>query len=126
MMPVEEGKTSSGLQWKISAAAAQVARAAARPGFAGGAVGVAGVDGCDADMAASGAEMGLVNDERGGGDAVGGEDGGGAGRLIGDDEGKVGAAALLEAGFGGAKAEAARNERLGVVGHVGFGHDSRS
>jgi hypothetical protein len=42
-----------------------------------------------------------------GDDAVGGEGGGGAGRRIGHDEGKVGAAALLEAGLGGAKAEAA-------------------
>ncbi len=32
MIPVEEGKTSSGLQPKICAAAAQVARAAAKPG----------------------------------------------------------------------------------------------
>ena len=88
-------------------------------GFASGAIGVAGVDGGYADTAAGGAEMGLVDNERRGGDAVGGEGGGGACRLIGDDEGKVGAAALLEASFGGAKAEAAGDEELGGVRHVG-------
>ena len=86
-------------------------------GLAGGAVGVAGVDGHDAHLAAGGAEMLLVHDERRGGDAVGGEGGGGAGRRVGDDEGKVGAAAGFDAGLDGAKAKSAGNDESGKVSH---------
>jgi hypothetical protein len=50
----------------------------------------------------------LVHNQRRGGNAVGREDGGGAGRRIGHDESKVGAAALLEPRFCGAKAKAER------------------
>ena len=87
--------------------------------FTGGAVRVAGIDGHDADAAAGGAEMFLVHNKRGRGDAVGCERGGGACGGISHDEGKVCAAALLEAGLGSAKAEAPGDEELGVIRHVG-------
>ena len=90
-------------------------------GLTSGAVGVAGVDGGHANTPATGAEMLFVHDQRRGDDAVGCEGGGGAGRRIGHDEGKVGAAALLEAGFDSAKAEAAGDEKLGGVRHIGSG-----
>jgi len=66
----------------------------------------------------------LVEDERSGGDAVGGEGGGGARRGVGHDEGKVVAAALLESGFGRAKAEAARENELVGVGQFSEGFQS--
>jgi hypothetical protein len=66
----------------------------------------------------------LVQDERGGDDAVGGECGGGAGGLIGYDEGEVGAAALFESGSGGAEAEAAGDEELGGLRHILNGDQS--
>ncbi len=62
-MPVEEGKTCSGRQPKISAAAAQVARAASSPAWPGGAVGVAGIDGDYANLAAGGAQVLLVHNK---------------------------------------------------------------
>jgi hypothetical protein len=106
MMPVEEGKTSSGRQPKSWAAGLAGGAGRIQAGLASGAVGVAGVDGGYAHLASGGLQMLLVHNQRRGGDAVGGESGGGAGWRIGHDEGKVGAAALLQARFGSAKAEA--------------------
>ena len=50
--------------------------------------------------------------ERRGDHAVRGECGGGAGRRVGNNQGKVGPAAGLEAGLGGAKAETAGDDVL--------------
>ena len=80
MMPVEEGKTSSGLQAKILAAAAQVARAAARPGSPAAQLALPALMAATRTWPPVAREMSLVDDERCGGDAIGGEDGGGAGR----------------------------------------------
>ena len=96
MMPVEEGKTSSGAAGEDLGGGGAGGAGGVEAGLAGGAVGVAGVDGDHAHFAPGGAQVLLVHDERRGDDAVGGEGGGGAGRRVGDDEGKVGAAAGLE------------------------------
>src|ERR1019366_9470670 len=95
-----------------------------QPGLAGGAVGVAGIDGHSAQLASGGSQFLLLQDQRRGGDAVGGVGGGGAGRLVGHDEGKVGVAALLEPGLGCTKAEAAGDDGLGCVVHEGHGIQS--
>ena len=102
-MPVEEGKTSSG--WQPKMLGDGFARGAGRvqAGLAGGAVGVAGVDGDNAQPTSGGAQVLLVDNEGRGGDAVGGEGGGGACWHVSHNEGKVGATALLEPGLGGAK-----------------------
>ena len=82
----------------------------AETGLASGTVGIAGVDGDNAHAAAGGAQMLLVNDEGRGDDAVRGEGRGSAGRRVRDNEGEVGAAAGLQAGLDGAKAESAGDE----------------
>jgi hypothetical protein len=97
----------------------QVARAAAKARFAHGAVGVAGVDGRDAHPAPRSAKIFFVDDQRSGCDAVGREGGCRAGRSVSSDNRKVGAAASFETGLGGAKFEAARNEKLGCICHGG-------
>ena len=117
MMPVEEGKTSSGGQSKISAAASQVARAASRPAWPAAQLALPALMAATRTLPPVARRCSLSTISGAAVDAVGGEGGGGAGRCVGHDEGEVGAAALLEPGFGGAKAEAARNEELGDVGH---------
>ena len=62
-------------------------------------------------------EMFLINEQRRGFDTIGGEGGGGAGGRVGNDESEVGAAALLEAGLGGAETKSAGNDELGKVAH---------
>ena len=114
MMPVEEGKTSSGGQPKIFCGGRAGGARGVQAGLPRGAVGVAGIDGDNAHLAAGGAQVFLVHNQRRGGDAVGGEGGGGAGRRVGDDEGKVGAAALFEPGLGCAKTKAARERKFGM------------
>ena len=73
-------------------------------------------------MTAGGAEVFLVYDERRGYDAVGGQRRGGAGWMIGNDQGEVGTAALLEAGFGCAESKAAWKQDLGCVCHEWITH----
>ena len=87
------------------------------PGLARGAVGVAGVDGDDAHFAAGGAEVLLSTMSGAALTRLAGEGCGSAGGGVGDDQGEVGASALLEAGFGGSEAEAAGNDKLGKVAH---------
>jgi hypothetical protein len=82
-------------------------------------VGSAGVDGRYAHPASGGAQVFLVDDERRGSDAVGGEGRGGAGRRLGNDQGKVSAAALFETGLGGAEVKAFGEQELGCVCHGG-------
>ena len=86
-------------------------------GLADRAVGVAGVDGDDAHFAAGGAEMFRIDEERCGVDAITGEGGGGGSRCVGDDQGEVSAAALLQSGLDGSKAKAAGNHKLRKVAH---------
>jgi hypothetical protein len=95
-----------------------------QPGLTGGAVGVAGVDGHGAQLASGSSQVLLVEDQRRGGDAVGSIGCGGADRLVGHDEGKVGVAALLEPRLGCAKAEAAGDDGLGCVAHINHGIQS--
>jgi hypothetical protein len=104
------GKTSSARQPKIFAAAAQVARAASSPAWPAAQLALPAL------MAATrtrprGAQMLLVNDERRGDDAVGGEGGGGAGRSASATmRAKSVRPLFLQAGLGGAEAEAAGDE----------------
>ena len=88
-----------------------------RSGFAHGAVGVARIDGDDAHVAARRAQVLLIDDEGRGNYAVRSECGGGARWSVGNNQGKVGAAAGLEAGLAGDKAEAERDNVLRWIAH---------
>ena len=118
MTPVEEGKTSSGRQPKTSAAASQVARAASRPAWPAAQLALPALMATTRTLPPVARRCSLVDEKRRGVDAVAGEGCGGAGRGVGDDQRKVGAAARLEAGLDGAEAEAAGNDELGKVGHL--------
>ncbi len=117
MTPVDEGKTSSGLQPKVSAAAAQVARAASRPAWPAAQLALPALMAttrtlppvalrcCLSTM--SGAAITRLEVKAAAALA-------GASATI---SGKVGTAALLEAGFDGAESEAAGNEELRKIAH---------
>ena len=78
-------------------------------------VGVAGIDGDYAYFAPSGAQVFLVYDKRRCRYTIRGEGRGRAGWRVGNNQGKVGAAALLEAGLDGAELKTLGKEELGCV-----------
>ena len=117
MIPVEEGKTSSARQSKSVAAAAQVARAASQAGLPAAQLALPALMATTRTWPPVARRCSLSTMQRRGDDAVGGEGRGGAGRRIGHDEGEVGAAAAFEAGLGGGKTEAARDEEGRKVAH---------
>ena len=86
-------------------------------GLANGAVGVTCIDGDDPDFSARGADMPCVNEERRSFDAIGGEGRCRRRGCVGNDQREVGAAALLESGFGGTEAESAGYHKLRKVAH---------
>jgi len=87
--------------------------------FARGTIGIAGVNRNQPHTACGCTQIFLVDNQRSGYYAVGSKGRGCACRRVCSDEGKVGAAALLEARLGGPEAKAARNEELGCIGHGG-------
>ena len=117
MTPVEEGKTSSGLQPKVSAAALQVARAASMPAWPAAQLALPALMAttrtlppvarrCSASMS-SGAALTRLPVNAAAADA-------GASATI---RAKSSAAALLQAGLGRSKAKAAGNHKLREIAH---------
>ena len=117
MMPVDDGNTSSARQLKRLRSGGAGGARGIESGLTCGAVGVARVDGDHAHMPAGRAQVLLVNDEGRGNHAVRSERGGGAGWSVRNDQGKVGAAAGLQAGLAGGKTKAAGQDELGEFAH---------